>query len=235
MAESVRTHLVLSCEHAGREIPAAYRGLFDSDAARSALDSHRGWDPGAIEIASSLARTLDAPLAAHHVTRLLVEVNRSPGHGALWSEFSRALPEADRSAILDRYWSAHRDEVRRLVDRAPAGALVVHVGVHTFTPVWNGRRRATDIGLLHDPARTPERRVAVRWKRELTRGFAADGLRVHLNRPYRGWTDGLTTTLRGELAEERYAGIELEVSQALVPLPNEAATRIASALARSLG
>jgi len=35
----------------------------------------------------------------------------------------------------------------------------------------------------------------------------------HLNRPYRGWTDGLVTVLRGHDPVERYRGLELEVSQ----------------------
>ena len=40
-------------------------------------------------------------------------------------------------------------------------------------------------------------------------------LAIHLNRPYRGWTDGLTSSLRRELPEDRYVGVELEVSQRL--------------------
>jgi predicted N-formylglutamate amidohydrolase len=227
-------HVVVSAEHAGNEIPARYRTLFDSDAARRALVSHRGWDPGSAEIASLLARECDAPLVAQRVSRLLVECNRSLGHRALWSEFSRGLAGQERSGVLDRYWHAHRDAVRRLVDRAPEGATVVHVGVHTFTPVWKERPRATDIGLLLDPRRRRERHIAGRWRRGLARAFAAEGLRVHLNLPYRGWTDGLTTTLRGQLPEDRYVGIELEVSQRLVPLPAEAASRLAAALRSSL-
>jgi predicted N-formylglutamate amidohydrolase len=227
-------HLVVSCEHAGNEIPARYRTLFDSDAARRALVSHRGWDPGSAAIAAVLARECDAPLVAQRVSRLLVECNRSLGHRALWSEFSRRLTEQEKTGVLDRYWHAHRNAVRRLVDRAPEGATVVHVGVHTFTPVWKERPRATDIGLLFDPRRTRERDIAGQWRRGLARAFATEGLRVHLNLPYRGWTDGLTTTLREQHPEDRYVGLELEVSQRLVPLPAEAASRLAAALRSSL-
>lgn len=250
---------VVSCEHAGNKVPKRHAGLFRSATARAALDSHRGWDPGSVEIGEQLARELDAPLVVQRVSRLLVECNRSLGHPALFSEFSLGLSEAERAVVLERYWSHHRDAVRRHVDAAPPGLTVVHLGVHTFTSAWKGRRRPTDIGLLYDPRRRTEADLARRWRRELerlvggegwsggvavggavdasdgpergsARPVALEGLRVHLNRPYRGWTDGLTTTLRREHYETRYLGIELEVSQRLVPLPADVVSRIGRAL-----
>lgn len=145
--------------------------------------------------------------------------------------------------MLERYWSRHRNAVRRHVDAAPPGLTVVHLAVHSFTPVWKGRRRPTDIGLLYDSRRRMEADLARRWRRELKRLVGREGrsdgvarpvtlknLRIHLNRPYRGWTDGLTSTLRAEYDETRYLGIELEVSQRLVPLPADVVSRIGRAL-----
>ena len=34
---------------------------------------------------------------------------------------------------------------------------VLHVAVHSFTPVLHGERRNADVGLLYDPARPRER------------------------------------------------------------------------------
>lgn len=128
----------------------------------------------------------------------------------------------ERATVLDLYWRTHRE---RVVGRVMGGgSLVVHIGVHTFTPIWNGRERATDIGLLYDPARSGEVKLVRAWRREMV-AAAPPALRdvpasraptaIHLNRPYRGWTDGLTTSLRKELPEGRYVGVELEVSQRL--------------------
>ena len=114
--------------------------------------------------------------------------------------------------------------------RSRPPGLVVHVGVHTFTPVWRGRRRTTDVGLLYDPDRPTEAPLAATWTAALRRDRVSRSLTVHRNRPYRGWTDGLTTTLRSEFPPERYSGIELELSQALVP----AAPALLDALARTL-
>lgn len=208
--------LILSCEHGGCDVPAAFEHLFASEAAARALDSHRGWDPGAAELAEALSVGLHAPLQIQTTTRLLVECNRSRTNSQLWSEFSRHLPAAEKASLLDLYWTPHRDGVERLVAARPG--LVVHVGVHTFTPTWKGRRRATDIGILYDPSRPAEARIAAAWRDHLRTSLAAAGRQVHRNRPYRGWTDGLVRELRGRWSEERYAGLELEVSQALVPV-----------------
>jgi predicted N-formylglutamate amidohydrolase len=224
------TRYVLSCEHGGNEIPPAYLGLFESPAAQAALASHRGWDPGSLEIAERLACVLDAPLVVQRVSRLLVECNRSLGHPRLWSEFSSGLTSVEKAHVLFHHWQAHRDAVRRAIGRIERGARVVHLSVHTFTPVWEGRTRATDIGLLYDPARAGEGGVARTWQRVLGAQPPARGLKIHLNRPYRGWTDALVTALRRELAEARYLGLELEVSQGLVPVPAEVVDAVGTSL-----
>ena len=217
-------HLVLTAEHAGNEIPEPYASYFRSGDAQAALYSHRGWDPGSAEIAAELSRYFDRPVLAQRVSRLLVECNRSIDHPALWSEFSAPMPESLRDDALARYWRPHREAVRSAVERAPSGATVVHVSVHTFTPVWRGKRRATDIGILYDPRMRGEVALSARWQRTLKAHPAAAGLGVHRNRPYRGWTDGLVTSLRAQFSSERYVGIELEVAQGIVT-PDPSAVR----------
>lgn len=232
-AEPAPIAVVVSCEHAGNVVPREYEEYFASRAAREALQGHRGWDPGALEIARSMGAILETPVLAQTVSRLLIESNRSLGHPQLWSEFSAGLSPVQRAEVIDRYWTPHRAAVRRRIEeQARVAERVVHVGVHTFTPVWKGRRRETDIGLLYDPARAYERLLAHRWRDRLVERDA--GCRVHLNRPYRGWTDGLVTTLRSELPEDRYAGLELEISQRRVPMHEDRSAEIARALLEAL-
>ncbi len=211
--------LVLSCEHAGNEVPDPYAPYFASTEAKQALASHRGWDRGSLAIGEAMSDVLDTPMTVQSVTRLLVECNRSLHHPRLFSEFSRGMTEAERRQALERYWHAHRDRVKARMGRA---GTIVHVGVHTFTPVWKGKERNTDVGLLFDPARPSEARFVRAWREELRAaglpapGAGVDGdhpFRIHLNRPYRGWTDGLTAALRKEFDDARYVGVELEVSQ----------------------
>lgn len=205
-----RPQPVITCEHGGNRLPARYRTLFRS--AGEALASHRGHDPGSLQLGRDLARGLEAPLVAATVTRLLVDLNRSPGNPTLFSGFTRGLGPAERQRLLESHYYPHRRRVEALVDRlVAAGPPVVHFSVHTFTPVYHGRARSTDVGLLFDPQRPRERALCERLRGAL--GSVRPELVIHFNRPYRGWTDGLTTALRRRYPADRYLGIELEVSQ----------------------
>jgi predicted N-formylglutamate amidohydrolase len=121
-------------------------------------------------------------------------------------------------AILRRWYDPYRRRVRGEVEgRIQAGASVLHLSVHTFTPVLEGRVRDVDVGLLYDPAWGRERAFCLRVRRELRRRLrSASDVRVRMNQPYQGRSDGLTTALRRDLPEDRYLGIELEINQALV-------------------
>lgn len=207
------TRLLLSCEHASNAVPREFAPLFHSR--RALLATHRGFDLGALAVARQLARATGAPLFATRVTRLLVDANRSPGHPALFSEWTRGLPESERRALLARYHAPHWRRVRAEVARLQrAGARAVHVGVHSFTPRWRGALREIDVGLLYDPARPPEAAFCDAWHAALRR--ADPSLRVRRNAPYRGLSNCLPTALRRELAPRRYLGLELELSQALL-------------------
>jgi predicted N-formylglutamate amidohydrolase len=106
---------------------------------------------------------------------------------------------------------------------------VLHVAVHSFTPVLHGEVRNADVGLLYGSGRPREARTCRRWQAELRRLDPA--LRVRRNYPYRGEADGLPTWLRRRFPDARYAGVELELNQALMDGRRRAVT---DALARSL-
>ncbi len=202
--------LVISCEHAGNEVPSAYRNLFRG--ASKVLESHRGYDPCSLDVGRYFSRKFDEPLFVTKVSRLLVEVNRSIGHSSLFSEWSSILGEADRRKLIETYYEPHRSSVEsRIRDEIRRKSRVVHVSMHTFTPVLHGETRRADVGLLYDPSRPGEKRFCSRWGAAL-----ADSRRdlvVRKNYPYRGAADGFTTALRKRHADRDYLGIELELNQ----------------------
>jgi predicted N-formylglutamate amidohydrolase len=219
---------VLSCEHGGNRIPRPYRSLFRD--ARALLDSHRGWDIGALAIARMIATDLEAPLCEATVSRLLVDLNRSQGHPALFSERSKRLAQTEREALIARHWQPHRARVEELVKLAADRGMAAHFAIHSFTPVLDGAERQADIGLLYDPTREHEREIC----RELGRALAtSESLRVRMNYPYRGTSDGLTTHLRGMLARERYLGVEIEINQRIAG-DRSRHRRLAALLARCI-
>ena len=204
------TRVLITCEHGGNKIPAQYRPLFAKMG--PALQSHRGYDPGALALARDLARAFDAELVYSTTSRLLVELNRSPNHRQLFSEATRELPPADRERVLVRYYRPYREWVEAQVAAAvESGEDVVHISSHSFTPRLHGEVRRADVGLLYDPRRASERDLCLTWQKEIRQ--VAGNLVVRRNYPYRGSGDGLTTHLRKRYPDGRYAGVEIEVNQ----------------------
>lgn len=234
--------VIVTCEHAGREVPREVAGLFRGQAAL--LRSHRGWDIGALRLAERLAETVEAEPHLVTVSRLVVDVNRSIGSRTLFSEVMRDADAAMRERILASYYRPHRRAVElAAAAHAKRGRRVLHVSVHTFTPVLNGRVRNVDIGVLFDPARAWERAIAEAWIAAMQR--LAPALRIRRNLPYRGASDGFTTDLRRRFPAGRYAGLEIELNNAIAGgSAGQAARRFATetitqglqlAIARAIG
>ncbi len=203
----MKRRVLISCEHGGNRVPARYRSLFAG--CDALLQTHRGWDAGALLMARTLARGLRAPLFASTISRLVVDLNRSPGHPRLFSEM---IAGPIREEVLERYYRPFRDQVeRRIAASILHGHPVVHISSHSFTPELDGTRRNADIGLLYDPARSSEVELCRRWQKVLQ--LEAPALKVRRNYPYSGTSDGFNRALRMRFPERLYAGVELEVNQ----------------------
>jgi predicted N-formylglutamate amidohydrolase len=228
----MRWSVVLSCEHADCVVPKPYASCFPD---RSVLETHRGYDIGALEVAEQLSAAIGVPLIANPVTRLLIDVNRSLHHRRVFSEFSRALPRSARERLVHEVYEPHRRRVENAVVAALEAGPVLHIGIHSFTPVLDGHVRHAAVGILYDPKRCRERGVVDAWKAAMH--DVEPAWRVRRNYPYLGSADGLTTTLRRRWGDAEYCGLELEVNQALVagPQASRAAPRkLAHSLTRLL-
>src|SRR5512134_4185335 len=94
--------LLVSCEHGGNRVPAEYAALFAG--AHDVLATHRGFDLGAAAVARAFGRQLGVEPFTATTTRLVVDLNRSPGNRNLFSAHTRPLPREARSAIVKRYY-----------------------------------------------------------------------------------------------------------------------------------
>lgn len=205
--------LVITCEHGGNLIPAPYAALFEGQ--QALLETHRGYDPGALVMAEALAEAFEAPLLSSTVSRLLVDLNRSVGHARLHSEVLRNQPRTTREAILALHYQPYRARAEALVRQAIADhGAVIHLSSHSFTPVLDGKLRRADVGLLYDPQRSGEVDLCARWKASLK--VCAPGLLVRRNYPYAGKGDGMTRWFRQHLPPDVYVGVELEINQKYV-------------------
>lgn len=215
---------VITCEHGGNRIPPAYRRYFAPF--KSMLQTHRGWDPGALDMARDLARDFHASGVSSTTSRLLVDLNRSMGHPRQFFEATPVDPPSVRAEIVARHYEPYWSEVEALVrDAISQKRRVIHISSHSFTPVLDGEVRTADVGLLYDPARAGEVALCERWKSALRSMDPA--LRVRRNYPYLGKHDGLTAHLRKRHPPRSYIGIELEINHDTVfgPLPRWKALR----------
>ncbi|BAL24965.1 N-formylglutamate amidohydrolase [Azoarcus sp. KH32C] len=207
------TFFLITCEHGGKRIPVAYAALFAGQ--EGLLSSHRGHDAGALTLARELSAALHAPLVSSTTSRLLVDLNRSPGHRDRFSEITRPLPRDERAEIDARYYRPYRRRVEGIIANAlHHGSRVVHISSHSFTPVMDGRARTADVGFLYDPHRPPEADLSRQWMIALQQRDVA--LRLRRNYPYTGRADGFCVGLRRRYPPEVYVGLELEVNQRYV-------------------
>jgi len=225
-------HLILSCEHAGNAVPDRWRGAFIGH--EGLLATHRGYDIGILSFAERLASHFQASVHTCPITRLLVDANRSLHSRTLFSEFARALPPGERRLLLERYYFPYREGVTEQVAAALAGgAGVLHLSLHSFTPVFRGMVRNADVGLLFDPAAAAEAAFCRRWQNLLR---AQTGWRGRRNYPYPGVADSLATWLRRHLDHRgRFLGIELEINQHWPETGGASWTRLQADLLATLG
>ncbi len=201
--------LLLTCEHGGNQIPIAYQSLFQGH--QSTLNSHLGYDIGALELFNELEELADLSFYSE-TSRLLVELNRSLHHKKLFSDFTSHLADNDKNFILKNYYFSYRDKVEQAIhDFIMAGLKVLHISIHTFTPELNGEERKTDIGLLYDPKRKSEQSFCREWRASILK--SDPNLIVRNNYPYLGISDGFPTYLRKRFKDGEYLGIEVEVNQ----------------------
>ncbi|MCM8570165.1 N-formylglutamate amidohydrolase [Gramella jeungdoensis] len=203
--------VILTCEHAVSNIPEPYRRLFENDP--GILRTHEAYDAGAFDLFKELEDLADFS-KAQLVGRLLVETNRSAHHRKLFSRFSTGLDKEEKENILKSYYYPYRqiiqDEITKYVR---SGVKVLHLSIHSFTPVLNGVKRDCDIGLLYDPGKIEEKQFCRDFKTQIK--LQKPEIRVRFNYPYLGKADGFTTSLR-KLFPRDYLGIEIEVNQAWV-------------------
>lgn len=189
-----RSPVVLVCEHASNRVPVALGRLALDD---SVLESHVGWDIGALAVARAVSAALDATLVHQRFSRLVYDCNRPPEAADAMPASSeryeipanRALGETERARRTNEIYRPFHAAVGAALDgKLDRGIPPVLVTVHSFTRIYYGRRRSVDLGILHDgDARLADRLLA--------EAACFGDCVVRRNEPY-GPEDGVTHTLR---------------------------------------
>jgi predicted N-formylglutamate amidohydrolase len=204
--------LLFTCEHGGNQIPARYKSHFRGE--DKLLETHRGYDIGALSVAKALAKEMGAPLFFSTTSRLVVDLNRSLGHKTAFSEFTESLAKSEKDHITARFYEPYRRSVTEWIqNQIAAKKRVLHLSIHSFTPVLRGVVRNAEVGILYDPKRPLELAFACDLHDQLV--AMQDLYRVRRNYPYLGYADGFQTSLRKMFSERVYAGLEIEMNQGI--------------------
>jgi predicted N-formylglutamate amidohydrolase len=147
--------------------------------------AYAAWDLGAAEIAMRLAYLLDAPLFLAGYSRLLIDLNRPPDSATSIPEVSEAtaipgnigIGSAERRHRRELWFEPFHNAVAAHLD-ARRGRSTAVIGVHSFTPVFEGVSRPWHAGVLF--------RKAEAFGEALAAAIAArSGALVGRNEPYR--------------------------------------------------
>ncbi len=206
--------VLLICEHASSRLPER-AGDLGLDA--QALTSHIAWDPGALAVARLMAAALDATLVYQRFSRLIYDCNRPPDSPAAMPETSEIyripgnedLSTAERYARTAALYVPFHDQVAAIIaERQAVGRQPVLVTMHTFTPVYFGKPRDVEVGILHDE----DSRLAD----AMLLAAGADGpYRIERNQPY-GPADGVTHSLKLHALPNGLMNVMIEVRNDLV-------------------
>jgi predicted N-formylglutamate amidohydrolase len=168
---------------------------------------------GAKVLVSDFEKILGRDSINGEVSRLLIDLNRSPNHKNLYSDFGSKLGKKEKISIMEKYYLPHRRRVEGMVQGSiKKGKSVLHLAIHTFTPELNGEKRNCEIGLLYDSSYKLEKEFCDLWKNILQKELPSH--RVRSNYPYLGKADSFPTYLRRQY-QPHYLGIELEINQSL--------------------
>jgi predicted N-formylglutamate amidohydrolase len=209
--------VIFVCEHASNHIPGSWGSLGLSEAQRQA---HIAWDPGALGLARGLAARLDATLIHAPVSRLVYDCNRAPdmpGAMPVRSEIhdipgnARISPD-ERLARTEAVYLPWATGLHGLIARRIAlGRRPVVITIHSFTPVFHGRPRTVEFGIIHDA----DARLAVAI---LDAARLKSQLRSELNAPYSA-ADDVTHTLRLHATPYGLPNAMLEIRNDLIATP----------------
>jgi len=227
--------IILICEHASKRIPRSLDHLGLDEEARS---SHAAWDPGAEIVAREMSAILNAPLVLQNFSRLAYDCNRPPDAESAMPAKSEVfdipgnqnLDNHEKNRRTDAIYRPFHAKIAEIIDRSlEAGRAPAIVTIHSFTPVFHGKARAVEIGLLHDA----DTRLVDAM---LTASDGGDG-DIRRNEPY-GPKDNVTHTLQRHAIPKGFPNVMIEIRNDLLQTQEQQssmARRMAELVREALG
>ena len=181
-ASSSSIPVLVTCEHASNTFPSSLP-LPDEDA--HLADQHWAVDIGAEDFTREFSDRLSAPALLSRVSRLVVDVNRPLNSDTLMRNRADGKPIALNANIrphefedrISKYYLPYHRVLKEAVNRYRPHFVLA---IHSFTPEYEGQRRAVEVGVLYKRAQDEP------YARDLCRMLRDAGIRAELNEPWSG-------------------------------------------------
>lgn len=200
---------VILCDHASNRIPKEFSSVGLN---AELLDTHIAWDPGALGVARRLSKSLDAPLIWPDASRILIDCNRPPDAENL------IVVETERGTVNANRDLSREERARRLAQihapyhaaiyaclkrRLEANRPTAIVAIHSFTPIFFGKPRPWQIGVVFGDDR--------RFADLLIHKLKSDPrLTVGINEPYSP-ADNVYYTVERQSCPEHLPAVMIEI------------------------
>ncbi|MCJ8298689.1 MAG: N-formylglutamate amidohydrolase [Pseudomonadales bacterium] len=185
-------------------------------------------------MARALSDSLDAALVAQRYSRLLYDCNRPPNEPSAIPQLSEeteikgnaGLSVEAREYRVERIYEPFHDAISaQIAARKAAGRNTIVVSIHSFTPIYLGRQRAVQLGIISDT----DNPFADAFYQQARKNKAYD---IRINEPY-GPSDPVLHLVTRHAEEHQLASIMLEIRNDLL-LTAEGVTQWARLIADTL-
>lgn len=188
--------LLLLADHASAHMPGKYENLgLDHEQ----LARHIAYDIGVDEFTTKLANKLNAPAILGRFSRLLIDPNRGLTDPTLVMRVAdgniipgnKTIDEAGKNQRIEEFYKPYDTAVDQLISTFDEYKVKPSLfSIHSFTPLWRGHKRATEVGLLWNQERELTSRIVEALKQNTK-------YVVHENQPYSGGLVGDTMDRHG--------------------------------------
>lgn len=133
-----KSDFLLVCDHASNKVPISLNGLgLTSDQ----LQDHIAWDPGAANVAETLAQLLDATLIMSGYSRLVIDCNRAlispqliaPISDGIKIPANQHLSDLERQRRIDTFFTPYHQAIAALLDQRKDKVTRL-LSIHSFSP-----------------------------------------------------------------------------------------------------
>tara|TARA_B100001996_G_scaffold112971_1_gene85473 strand:- start:81 stop:857 length:777 start_codon:yes stop_codon:yes gene_type:complete len=151
---------LIICDHASNRIPKNYNNLGIKS---EEIISHRAFDIGAADVAKELSNKLDCALIMSNFSRLLIDPNRGVDDPTLIPKLSEGVKikgnieitntknDKERLKRIKNFYLPYHEEIELFLSETLKKNIVPKIiSIHSFTPIWKGKKRDIEVGILWD-------------------------------------------------------------------------------------